>query len=150
MIENRNLQVGTKLVARYHKQNFTCEVVEVEEGKLRYRLEDGREFKSPSAAGTAITGGACNGWAFWKIAVETKTTENPIETNTQEQSENAADAPAEEKPAEVKKTGTYKMRNQKGAPKGLARWFCYDCAEPFNAPAGEKHAVCPNNHSNKK
>jgi chaperone required for assembly of F1-ATPase len=56
MIENRNLEKGTKLVARYHKQNYNCEVVEVEEGKLRYRLEDGREFKSPSAAGTVSPG----------------------------------------------------------------------------------------------
>lgn len=38
-----------------------------EEGKVMYRLEDGREFKSPSAAGTAITGKACNGWAFWSV-----------------------------------------------------------------------------------
>jgi hypothetical protein len=151
MIENRNLEKGTRMVARYHKQNFICEVVEVEEGRLRYRLEDGREFKSPSAAGTAITGGACNGWAFWKVAVETKTAEDSTENPaTPEQTESAVDTQAEEKPAEVKKTGTYRMRNQKGAPKGLARWFCYDCAEPFNAPAGEKHAVCPNNHSNKK
>ena len=61
MIENRNLKAGTRLVARYHKQSYTCEVVEGEGGKLRYRLEDGREFKSPSAAGTAITGKSCNG-----------------------------------------------------------------------------------------
>jgi hypothetical protein len=147
MIENRNLEKGTRLVARYHKQDYTCEVVEVEEGRLRYRLEDGREFKSPSAAGTAITGGACNGWAFWKVEVSVG---NSAETVTPELAGSAADTPAEEKPAEVKKTGTYKMRNQKGAPKGLARWFCYDCAEPFNAPVSEKHAVCPNNHSNKK
>jgi len=39
-----------------------------EEG-LRYRLEDGREFKSPSSAGSAIMGGsACNGWRFWSVA----------------------------------------------------------------------------------
>ncbi len=38
-----------------------------EEGKVLYRLEDGREFKSPSSLGTAITGKACNGWAFWNV-----------------------------------------------------------------------------------
>src|SRR5438105_2349184 len=32
-----------------------------------YRLADGREFKSLSAAGTAITEKACNGWAFWSV-----------------------------------------------------------------------------------
>jgi hypothetical protein len=142
MIENRNLEKGTKLVAHYHKQDYTCEVVEVEEGRLRYRLEDGREFKSPSAAGTAITGRACNGWVFWKVVTPTESTVDPA---PQEPAENAADTVSD-----AKKTGTYKMRNQKGAPKGLARWFCYDCAEPFNAPIGEKHAVCPKDHSSKK
>lgn len=65
-INDRNLKPGTKLAARYHKQSYACEVVEREGSKLSYRLEDGREFKSPSAAGMAITGKACNGWAFWK------------------------------------------------------------------------------------
>ena len=26
-----------------------------------------QEFKSPSAMGTAVTGKACNGWAFWHV-----------------------------------------------------------------------------------
>ena len=66
---DRNLRVGTKLVARYKKVAYHAEVVAGEEGKVRYRLEDGREFKSPSAAGSAVMGGnACNGWAFWSLA----------------------------------------------------------------------------------
>ena len=73
-IENRNLTKGTKLTGRYHKQNYTCEVVENAEGKLRYRLEDGREFKSPSAAGMAITGHACDGWVFWSVQTEESAT----------------------------------------------------------------------------
>ena len=67
-IEDRNLKPGTHLVARYKKQEHQATVIEGEEGGLRYRLEDGREFKSPSAAGSAITGHACNGWAFWHPA----------------------------------------------------------------------------------
>jgi hypothetical protein len=39
---------------------------------IAYRLSDGREFKSPSAAGTAITGKACNGWAFWSVGEPTE------------------------------------------------------------------------------
>ena len=69
-IENRNLTKGTKLTGRYHKQSYSCEVVENAEGKLMYRLQDGREFKSPSAAGMAITGHACDGWEFWSMQTE--------------------------------------------------------------------------------
>ncbi len=39
-IEDRNLAVGTKLVARNKKQVFTCEGVQTDEG-VRYRLADG-------------------------------------------------------------------------------------------------------------
>src|SRR5437773_12558824 len=65
-IQDRNLSVGTELYARYKGATHTAEVVD-KEGKPGYRLADGREFKSPSAAGTAITGLACNGWAFWSV-----------------------------------------------------------------------------------
>ena len=66
-IENRNLEPGTKLMATYKKEKYQAEVVAGEVGKVRYRLADGREFKSPSSAGTAITGKACNGWTFWSL-----------------------------------------------------------------------------------
>ena len=66
-IENRDLEAGTKLIAKYKKEEYRTEVVAGEEGKVKYRLTDEREFKSLSSAGTAITGKACNGWAFWSI-----------------------------------------------------------------------------------
>ena len=60
-IENGELKHGMKLVARYKGDAWTAEVGQTEQG-VRYRLEDGREFKSLSAAGSAIMGGkACNG-----------------------------------------------------------------------------------------
>ena len=63
------LEPETKLVARYKGAEHTAEVVAGEDGKVRYRLADGREFTSPSAAGRAVMGGtACNGWRFWSIA----------------------------------------------------------------------------------
>jgi len=68
MIEDRNIKPGQRLVGRYHKQEYHAIVVEGPTGGLRYRLDDGREFGSPSAAGTAITGKASNGWAFWSLA----------------------------------------------------------------------------------
>jgi leucyl aminopeptidase (aminopeptidase T) len=69
-IENRNLEAGTRLAARYKGTTYVCEVVQTEEG-IRYRLEDGREFKSPSSAASAVMGGmAANGWRFWSLAEE--------------------------------------------------------------------------------
>ena len=63
------LEPGTKLIARYKGKEHRAEVVAGEEGKVRFRLEDGREFRSPSAAGSAVMGGtACNGWRFWSVA----------------------------------------------------------------------------------
>jgi hypothetical protein len=63
MIEDRNLAIGTRLVGRYRKAEHAATVVEG-----GYRLEDEREFKSPSAAAMAITGCAVNGWRFWSLA----------------------------------------------------------------------------------
>src|SRR3990170_4545441 len=75
-LENRNLEPGTVLVARYKKQDRTCEVVQTDDG-LRYRLDDGTEHKSPSSAGKAAMGGvACNGWRFWSL----QGTEKPART----------------------------------------------------------------------
>src|SRR2546425_7836551 len=69
-IENRNLKPGTKLAARYKGKEYTAEVVKTADG-IRYRLKDGKEFKSPSSAGSAVMGGsACNGWAFWSLAAD--------------------------------------------------------------------------------
>jgi hypothetical protein len=37
-----------------------------------YRLEDGREFRSPSSAASAVMGGtAANGWRFWSLEGDT-------------------------------------------------------------------------------
>ena len=129
-IEDRNLKAGTKLVARYKGQEHAAEVVKTEEG-LRYRLEDGREFKSPSSAGSAVMGGsACNGWRFWSVAgTEAKPKKEPRK--------------AAEKAA--KKNGN--------AGNGLitrledGRWFCSACQEPFEAPAGVEPQGCPAGHT---
>jgi Restriction Enzyme Adenine Methylase Associated len=62
------LVAGMRLVARYKGTQHMAEVVMGEDGKIRFRLADGREFKSPSAAGSAVMSGvACNGWRFWSI-----------------------------------------------------------------------------------
>jgi Restriction Enzyme Adenine Methylase Associated len=64
----KNLAAGTKLLVRYKGEQHTAAVVSGEDGKIRFRLADGREFKSPSAVGSAVMGGvACNGWRFWSL-----------------------------------------------------------------------------------
>ena len=67
-IADRNLKPGTVLVARYKGEEHRAEVVKTKEG-LRYKLKDGREFKSPSTAGATVKGGGktCDGWEFWSV-----------------------------------------------------------------------------------
>ena len=60
------IRAGQTLVAKYKKQQHTCEVVE-HDGRLYFVLPKGRLFKSPSAAGKAVTGTATNGYRFWSI-----------------------------------------------------------------------------------
>jgi len=101
-LEDRNLEPGTVLVARYKKQARACEVVRTEDG-LRYRLDDGTEHKSPSSAGKAAMGGvACNGWRFWSLA-------------------GTPDGPSGERPARKAKAKAESKKPAKGAPKGKAK-----------------------------
>ena len=60
------IRAGQTLVAKYKQQQHTCEVVE-HGGRLYFVLPKGRLFKSPSAAGKAVTGTATNGYRFWSI-----------------------------------------------------------------------------------
>ena len=159
MIQDRNLTAGTKLVGRYHKQDRTCETHLDENGKLYFRLDDGRAFKSPSAAGTAVTGHACDGWHFWSVVgTETKpglgATEEimPVEAEKVKAiptyNETVAKVKKMEKAEKPKppKTGVYKLPNQKGAPAGLTRYYCFDCSSPFPAKSDITNPACPNCH----
>ena len=67
-LEQRELAPGTKLVGTYKKTAYVCEVVATPEGETRYRLEDGKLFKSPSSAAKAVMNGiSANGWRFWSL-----------------------------------------------------------------------------------
>jgi rubrerythrin len=147
-IENRNLTKGTKLTGRYHKQSYSCEVAEDVEGKLRYHLEDGREFKSPSAAGMAITGHSCDGWKFWSVVTDetaAKPDAEKPETSPAAETDQIAEAAAPVK-TDPKKTGVFLVPNQKGVPEGQIRWFCRECGKSFIASAVEIPGVCPAKH----
>jgi hypothetical protein len=132
-IENRELTAGTRLVARYKKEEYTATVVEGEGGGLRYRLEDGREFKSPSAAGSAVMGGvACNGWRFWSLAGEAE----------------PAPPKKQRKPAKhANKKGIFeRLPDPEDLPEGMARYFCSGCMDGFLAPTDEEPSQCPQGH----
>jgi hypothetical protein len=111
-ITNRNLEPGTRLIANFKKQIYHALVVAGPEGKVLYQLVpyDGKEFRSPSSLGTAVTGKSCNGWTFWSVETsapeakqppaaegETPTAQEPPmeeETGPEEQ-EPAGETPAE-------------------------------------------------------
>jgi hypothetical protein len=150
-IHERNLKAGTKLIGKYHKQPYKCKVVEVD-GKLRFRLEDGREFKSPSAAGMAITGHACDGWVFWSM--ETASDTSTKETSQPEPTDQIVSAPLPEAGNTAEPVATpeqttpifFKMEWQRAVPKGQTRWHCNVCNKHFLTPTGETPTTCPQNH----
>ena len=141
-IENRELEAGTKLIAKYKKEDYRAEVVAGEEGKVKYKLADGREFKSPSAAGTAITSKACNGWAFWSIETGIAQTE-PQEPESSE----GEDSEYTETPEEPPTAGFRRVPNQKGVEEGQVRLYCDACQKSFTTPIDQQPETCPEGHN---
>ena len=140
-IENRDLEPGTKLIARYKKEEYRAEVTAADEGKVKYRLADGREFKSLSSAGTAITTKACNGWAFWSL--ETDVADSPEPENPEGQDEAAEDAETQDQPP----SGQFRrVPNQKGVGEGEVRLYCDACRSSFTSSADQPAAACPKGH----
>ena len=140
-IENRNLSIGTRLVANYKKQTYVCKVEAPAEGEdgIAFVLEDGKRFKSPSAAGSAVMGGkAVNGWRFWSVEGEA-----PAASET---------APAEAKPAKTKSGGRKKKTIYRVPPgpnlgEGKSRWFCVACMKSFTHDGEAAPAACPEGHA---
>jgi hypothetical protein len=132
-IEDRNLKAGTKLVATYKGKEYTCTVKGTGDER-RYAFQ-GREYKSPSSAGSAVMGGsACNGWRFWTPASEAK--------------KQASDRAETKKAATKKKAkATFEpLEDQKIATKGQIRYFCSACMDAFEAPVGVSPVGCPKGH----
>lgn len=156
-IENRNLKPGTRLAAIYRKQRHTCEVREREAGKRCYRLDDGREFNSLSAAGMAITGTSCNGWSFWSVErnkvtpdIEARPADAPMET-VAVRVEGALSSTQPLQALTLKAAATHRRRifqvaNQKGVPAGQSRWYCHDCGRSYLVPSQNIPDTCPQGH----
>jgi len=151
-IENRNLQVGTKLTAKYKKQEHTCEVVAGGDSKLRYRLPDGREFKSPSAAATAITAKSANGWSFWSLAEVGDSEQAEVESYSWAEDAakvaEALDAQTDEVTnEEVTPLAQFRrVPNQRGVAEGEVRLYCDSCKSSFIATAVAHPETCPQGH----
>ena len=133
-IEDRNLAVGTRLVASYRKQVYVCMVERAEDGEgVLFALEDGRKFKSASSAASTVMGGkAVNGWRFWSIqGAEPKDKEGGERPETQ---------------AAKSKRLVYRVPNQKGIAEGQSRWFCRACMKGFVIEGGGQPEACPAGH----
>jgi hypothetical protein len=134
-IDNRELAPGTKLEGTYKKTTYVCEVVSTPEGETRYRLEDGRLFKSPSSAAKAVMGGiSANGWRFWSV-------EGTLPEAKPSKPEKAK---AEKNGRMVKQIKT--LPNQKGVAQGQTKWFCSACMESFLTETGTDPEACPKGH----
>ena len=141
-IANRDLPVGTRIVADYKKTRYVCTVEAAEEGEgVLYALEDGKKFKSPSAAGSAVMGGtACNGWRFWSVEGE----EPPAK-----EAKPAKKKGGSKTSKKARKTSSkliYAMEDQSGVPDGMARFWCNACMDAFEAEDGKLPEQCPEGH----
>ena len=67
-IKDRNLTTGNQVNREVSQTAVHLPGSARGSRQTEVRLADGREFKSPSAAGMAITGHACDGWMFWSVA----------------------------------------------------------------------------------
>ena len=133
-IEDRNLTVGTRLVANYGKHAHACMVEKAEEGEgILFVLEDGRKFKSASSAASAVMGGkAVNGWRFWSVqGTKPKAKEGREKPETQ---------------AAKSKRLVYRVPNQKGIAEGQSRWFCRACMKGFVIEGNGQPEACPAGH----
>ncbi len=147
-LENRNLEPGTVLSARYKKKERTCEVVQTDDG-LRYKLDDGTEHKSPSSAGKAAMGGvACNGWRFWSIQ-GTEPTPRASEPRGEKPTKERTPAKAKAKPSAKSKSAKKAKAAKKPKAKAMrakatdvASYGCGACGATFGSQkAAVNHAL---------
>jgi hypothetical protein len=159
-IEDRDLPVGTRLVANYKKVQYVCTVESAEDGEgLAFVLEDGSRHKSPSAAGSKVMGGgAVNGWRFWSVEgaapAKAPKAEKPAkpEKVAKTRTPGGSRGPRlkkRSKPKQAKSTATlYRMKDQENVPEGQAMWFCRGCMDGFLVEGDTEPEACPHGHRN--
>jgi len=146
-IENRNLPVGTRLVANYKKTRYVCTVeAGEEEGALAFVLEDGSRHKSTSAAGSKVMGGkAVNGWRFWTVEGD-EPEEKPV-ADVDALLQNAGKKGGSKKAKKPSKT-IFKTPSQAGVAEGKSSWFCSACMDAFTIDGTDEPEACPKGHRN--
>jgi hypothetical protein len=153
-IQDRNLTPGTQLVATYKKQQYRALVVAGSEEKVLYQFSpyDGREFKSPSALGTAVTAKACNGWTFWSVAPDEDRVAEATEACPEEPPEEASQpqstylAAGAEVAQPTDRPRFHKVPNLKNVDPGQVRLHCYICRSSFVVPEDQVPDTCPMGH----
>jgi hypothetical protein len=139
-IENRNLPLGTRLVANYKKTRYVCTVAVGEEGSVAYVLEGGQRFKSPSAAASFVMSGqAANGWRFWTVEGDEPEAKAAPEAKPERKSRGSRKKPS--------KT-IFKTSSQDGVAEGKSSWFCSACMDAFVIDGADEPEACPKGHRN--
>ena len=150
VIENRDAVVaGTKLTATYKKQQYVCTVEADKDGKLAF-VYDGKSYGSPSSAGTAIIGTACNGWRFWSLADESVApAKASAKAKTKAQSAAMPKTAKRRRQQEkAKPTILHRHDNQEDLSEGETRWVCNACLKNFTVFGNETPDACPEGHRN--
>ncbi len=147
-IKDRNLEAGTRLVAKYKGETHVCTVEKDEAGKTSFVLGQGTRFTSPSAAASAVMGGiAANGWRFWSVEGEAPA---PKEKAAKAEPKPKAQKTKAAKPRTKKANGNGKLlsraKDPDGLPEGQARWWCNACMESFVVEGEAEPEACPQGH----
>ena len=151
VIENRGAVVaGTKLVATYKKAAYVCIVEAGTDGKLAF-VYDGKSYNSPSSAGAAVIGGACNGWRLWSIDGETPAPRpaGKVTAASKARAKTAAKPTARKARAQESAPRVlHRHDDQSELSEGETRWVCNACLKNFIVFGNEVPGACPEGHRN--
>ena len=146
-IENRNLPVGTRLVADYKKTRLRLHGRSRRGGEDRRLRPGGRQALQEPERGR-LRGHGRHG--LQRLALLERRGRGDEARGAapsrdgEEGSGKKASAPKARKPKATKLI--YRMDDQTGATEGMTRWWCSACMDAFEVYGGEKPTQCPEGH----
>ena len=149
-------EVGTQLAATYKKEDYACEVVAGDNGAVLYQFQDGRTFKSLSAAGIGVTGRiSCGGRTFWKavgkdgaLTALEQTAKRPRSKKEIALKDTEAVLILDEDPQSSAVLLTFKPTGkQTGVDEDMVKLYCEMCNRGFVVNEGENSTKCPKGHA---